>query len=1135
MQVKLTENKKLRQDLIKLINTKANEGIIDRNRKVKLIEIAQSAQIQTVINIYDTLLKTEYYTTINQLKKKQISKSREKPRNYDFYKKTIFNYRDVKTGVLGGVISKFINLGKNIKFKNITDISNTSTTRSFNYFNMNTKAGAERFLKVIKYDEYFINNIEDAHKSLYLDSSNLNLDFEKEPTIQLKFLQFFDTEEGNENDRNTVNYNVIHDPKGFIDFGRNIDFRRFQNKIENHKENIRTNSRTKPYFIGYRILYNFKNINIDNTNLINNLKAFSPSNDREYHKYTIAGTSTEKICIYESFIIINDMLEKRKSNGIEIKNKNITGKRTALLNEMLNKEDDEIITNVKEGNLIPSIKLLNIKYNKRSFITFYNDLVSDIIFIDEQGIIKNIKIEDSYKYKINKVFLYDSNKFHIAPSDFKNYNEMLENLKSKKENKSISKIENTKLNVINNDIKNSKKAIYSMKPSILKVNQDVEEILNNCLRFDYETFSNENGEQIPFLLCIEGKIKAEYKIKSFYGLNCTLQGLEWLKPYTELLNYSSTKPNKKTNYIHMYSFNGSKFDNLFLFKELYKLDKNTEFLFSNNSIKSIRYNNFKIFDLNLYYTGTSLRKIASKLTTNKLDKKGIYPYKFINKDTIHFKGEFPKREFFNNDDFNENDTYEKLREENNNYIDIEEYTIKYCLMDCKLTGILAEHHIKNSIGMINDKYYNVIDKSTGAGVALTMFKQVFLKDDLYGSPEKILRKEEIAYIGGRVEVFKKSFKSKNENDRLFYNDINSSYPFSMTQEMPFKFLKTINKEFKAELNNIKPYNLYGVSKYEYKGTNKQFINNLIEKSEFGNISINTNHNNNYKWGCEIIEAINNNIDIEIYEINEYEPKAIFKEYSEYFYNERLKIKNTNKGLGEFYKLLLNSLYGKFGSRVFNETKLINSFDDIFKISDGNLKMILNYNMLDENIGIMEYKKAGQEIASIHNLIRFSSYITALSRCNLSIVMRDIGHNEIYYIDTDSIFSSKKPSLNFIDNNILGKWKEEEPNGIHTAYFLCKKTYAYKTFEDETTIKAKGMNKSNLLFENYEDLHNRTIEDIKISSVQFKRTLNNIIVDNDAIRTLKPIYNKRKWVENESYAFENLSELEEYNNEFLSNT
>ena len=1132
MQVKLTENKKIRQDLIKLINTKANEGIINRNNRIRLIEIAQSAQIQTIINIYETLLKTEYYTTINQLKKKIISKSREKPKNYEFYKKTIFNYRDIKIGVLGGVINKFINLGKNIKFKNITDISNTSTNRSFNYFNTQTKAGAERFLKVIKYDEYFINNIEDAHKSLYKDTSNLNLDFEKEPTIQLKFLQFFDTEE--ENERNTVNYNVIHDPKGFIDFGRNINFINFQNKIENHKMNIRTNSRTRPYFIGYRILYNLKNINIDNTNLINNLKAFSPSNDREYHKYTIAGTSTEKICIYESFIIINDMFEKRKSKGIEIKNKNITDKRTILLNEMLNKEDKEIISNVKEGNLIESIKLLNIKYNKQSYITFYNDLTSDIIFIDEKGVIKNIKIEDSYKYNINKVFLYDLNKFHIAPSDFKNYNEMLEKLKSKKENKSISKIENNKLNVINNDIKKSKKEIYVMKASFLKACQDKKEILNNCICFDYETFTNETGEQTPHNINIYGLINYKEIDVYFYGLSCTNDALEWLKPYTELLNYSSTKPNKKINYIYMYSYNGSRFDNLFLFKDLYKLDKNTKFLFSNNSIKSIIYNNIKIFDLNLYYAG-SLKNTVSKLTTNKLDKKGIYPYKFINKDTLYFKGEFPKREFFNNDDFNEIDTYEKLRDENNNYIDIKEYTIKYCRQDVKLTFILAQHHINNSIGMINDKYYNVIDKSTGAGIALTMFKQVFLKDELYGSLEKILRKEELAYIGGRTEVFKKSFKSKNENDKLYYNDINSSYPFSMTQEMPFKFIKTINKDFKAELNNIKPYNLYGVEKYEYKGNNKQFINNLIEKSEFGNISINTNQNKNYKWGCEVQEAINNNIDVYIYEINEYEPKAIFKEYAEYFYNERLKIKNTNKGLAEFYKLLLNSLYGKFGSRVFNETKLINSFDDIFKISDGNLKMILNYNMLDDNIGIMEYKKAGQEIASIHNLIRFSSYITALSRCNLSIVMRDIGHNEIFYIDTDSIFSSKKPSLNFIDNNILGKWKEEEPSGIKNAYFLCKKTYAYKTFDDETTIKAKGMNKSNLLFENYEDLHNRTIEDIKISSIQFKRTLNNIIVDNDAIRTLKPIYNKRKWVENDSYAFENLSELEDYNNEFLSNT
>jgi hypothetical protein len=237
---------------------------------------------------------------------------------------------------------------------------------------------------------------------------------------------------------------------------------------------------------------------------------------------------------------------------------------------------------------------------------------------------------------------------------------MLENLKSKKKNKSISKIENTKLNVINNDIKNSKKAIYSMKPAFLKACQDKKEILNNCICFDYETLPTETGEQIPYNLNIYGLINYKEIDIDFYGLNCTNDALEWLKPHTELLNYSSTKPNKKVNYIYMYSFNGSRFDNLFIFKDLYKLDKNTKFIFSNNSIKSIIYNNIKIFDLNLYYAG-SLKNTVAKLTTNKLDKKGIFPYKFMNKDTIYYKGEFPKREFFNNDDFNEIDTYEKLR------------------------------------------------------------------------------------------------------------------------------------------------------------------------------------------------------------------------------------------------------------------------------------------------------------------------------------------------------------------------------------------------------------------------------------------------------------------------------------------
>jgi hypothetical protein len=172
------ENKKKREDLKKLIKDKTNERIINKSNSLKLLYIADTAKIQTVNNIYDTLLKTEYYTTINQLKKKIVAKSREKTKDYNFYKKTIFNYREIKTGLLGGSINKFINLGKNIKFKNITDITNNKANHSFNYFNEETKSGSDRLNKLFKYDEYFINNIEDAHKALYEDSSNLNLDFD---------------------------------------------------------------------------------------------------------------------------------------------------------------------------------------------------------------------------------------------------------------------------------------------------------------------------------------------------------------------------------------------------------------------------------------------------------------------------------------------------------------------------------------------------------------------------------------------------------------------------------------------------------------------------------------------------------------------------------------------------------------------------------------------------------------------------------------------------------------------------------------------------------------------------------------------------------------------------------------------
>ena len=183
----------------------------------------------------------------------------------------------------------------------------------------------------------------------------------------------------------------------------------------------------------------------------------------------------------------------------------------------------------------------------------------------------------------------------------------------------------------------------------------------------------------------------------------------------------------------------------------------------------------------------------------------------------------------------------------------------------------------------------------------------------------------------------------------------------------------------------------------YKGNKKIVINNLLERDDKGNnYSVKNFDGITYHWGCELIEAIKNDFEIEIFEINEYECKEIFTDFSNYFYNERKKLKKINPSKALYYKYILNSLYGKFGQKQFEKNKLVKNNSEIWKEIKGNITMLKNIENIDDELYLISYEEKGDNLDYIGNLTRFSSYISALSRCKLSEVMRNIGHENIYY-------------------------------------------------------------------------------------------------------------------------------------------
>lgn len=759
--------------------------------------------------------------------------------------------------------------------------------------------------------------------------------------------------------------------------------------IYNIKKDTKTpTSNVNIFIIGYKMLFKYDedSTNESKKDVLENLKAFHPSNDIDYHKLTIKSTHINtKLCIYETFEYIKNYNCVERSSYL----KNYT------IEQRLKKEGEEIEQSILNGYLFRALPLLNIKYNVDNYVVFYK--TNKIIYINKKGDIKQVDdIQDGEQL----VFLYDKEKEHVAPSQF------------------------NKLNMVSINkpfIESKNYALHPAKP--LKKIVDINNVINNTIAFDFETFVDNAKNAIPYCCCVYGKINSIQYEKTFYGLDCANKFIDWLLQFRQLLNHNKHCETKKINHINVYGFNNSNFDNKFIYTRLNQEDKNTQFIVNNNSIKKIQYNNITFYDLNILYSSGSLNDICINLGFG-----GKYDVD-TKKITI--------------DNFNDN----------------MDMMTKYCMRDSELTYKLALDHINNSINSINGINYNTLDCITVGSVSKKIYNTVFQKDVLYGSPKDILVSEKKAHFGGRTSVFKKEFKSDKP---LYYIDMNSAHPFAMTKMMPYKYKRTYNIKMTLNSKNYKcisDTSLYYISSYKYIGNDDNVINNILEHDDNGEIQTYKNYDKQTEhWGCEIKQACLNNFEFIVYKYIEYEEKPVFKSYIDYMYNERLKVKQTNKSKSTFYKNMMNNLYGKFSQKAYDKVKIVNDFQDIFQYIGDDMELLVDYIDLPDKMGILTYKDTKSN-NYINPLTRFSSYIASLTRTNLHKCMVNVGFDSVFYCDTDSIFTTKLPNSEFLDDSKLGSWKLEAT--ICEAVFIAPKLYYYRCVDNTLTKKSKGI-KSNLL-------------------------------------------------------------------------
>jgi len=390
----------------------------------------------------------------------------------------------------------------------------------------------------------------------------------------------------------------------------------------------------------------------------------------------------------------------------------------------------------------------------------------------------------------------------------------------------------------------------------------------------------------------------------------------------------------------------------------------------------------------LFYSGRQVRLLTSNMRRNKnrlrywnLERFNLYPFRG---DISFVKPYMVKR----------NKKGEVIE---NDWLT----TITYPIFE-KKDLLLYLHHDCKSLHQVISAFFNAPlicsskKKWTTASQAIEVFR-LFMDDKLHSLPDDDTFFHEgdvdgfvrMAYFGGRTEIFKPIFDDEiNDSDYLYYQDINSLYPYVMSKhEYPDKFLGWIEGE--------KEYNQYEMAIWHCKVRVpenmyapplpiKKDDRLIFPVGEF--IGYWTKYELEYAkgLGCEIIEYYDGAAF--------HNAGAIFKNFIETLYNMRLEAKDRGDNVTQMtMKLLMNSCYGRMG---------INKERSKIVIDDGTfnkVKLIAEID-IDESSSIRLSEKPERSRTMFSNPA-IACFVTSYARVFLHENMREVGERSVYYCDS----------------------------------------------------------------------------------------------------------------------------------------
>jgi hypothetical protein len=311
-------------------------------------------------------------------------------------------------------------------------------------------------------------------------------------------------------------------------------------------------------------------------------------------------------------------------------------------------------------------------------------------------------------------------------------------------------------------------------------------------------------------------------------------------------------------------------------------------------------------------------------------------------------------------------------------------------------------------------------KYTLASSAFTAYRHRFMVHPIY-IPDNEAETElsRASYHGGRTECFKVGDFSGQE---LYKVDVNSMYPFVMRDNSyPVRLESIVDnpdilrvygwlKENGAIADvTITPNDAYFVCIYGKR--------NIYPLGDFRTV-LTTN---------ELRLAISKGWVKNIVKRVLYRTRPFFDQYVDFFY--RVKHQASIEGktlLRSFAKLYLNSLYGKFGQRGFEDKPLGTSSEYKLRVFYGiNADTHERFIMRQLGNSVVYSEKGGE---SYNSFVAIASHVTANARMYLYDLVLKAGREHCFYCDTDSLIVDEIGLTrlgHLMDDNRLGYLKLEE--------------------------------------------------------------------------------------------------------------